>query len=72
MVSGALSTVLVEEDMVRGSRGWEGEGISRWQDHSVLGALSPAIDHTHAEFLRECLRATVVQARKPLLKVAGF
>lgn len=72
MVSGALSTVLVEEDMVRGSRGWEGEGISRWQGHSVVGALSPEIDHTRAEFLRECLRATVVQARKPLLKVAGF
>lgn len=62
MVGGALSTVLVEEDKVRGSRGWEGEGIIRWRGHSVLGA----------EFLRECLRDSVVQVRKPLLKVAGF
>lgn len=67
-----LSTVLVEEDIVRGSRGWKGEEISRWWGHNVLGGLSPAIDYTHPELLKECLRDTVVQVREPLLKVAGF
>lgn len=68
----ALSTVLVEEDMVRGSRAGRVKDISRWQSHSVLGGLSPAIDYIHPEFLKASLRDTVVQVRKLLLKVTGF